>query len=91
MNETAFFARITGRVQNVGFRYSCQGAAQEQGLSGWVRNAEDGSVEVWCEGDPEKQKAFIAWLHRGSSYSRVDSVEISPAKFTGAYKNFSIR
>lgn len=90
MNEKAFFARISGRVQNVGYRYTCREEAQRLGLSGWVRNTEDGDVEVWCEGDPQKLEALSAWFYQCPPYCRVDSVEISPAQPTGAYKSFSI-
>jgi len=70
----AFSARVLGRVQGVGFRYSALREAERCGLCGWVRNTADGEVEVWMEGKPEKLAAFNAWLHRGPQFSRVDSV-----------------
>ncbi|MDR0375540.1 MAG: acylphosphatase [Treponema sp.] len=91
MADTAFFARITGRVQGVGFRYACQEAARTLGLSGWVRNTIDGDVEVWSEGDEKKQDAFLKWLRRGHPYARVEGVAVSPKKPTGAYKEFFIK
>ena len=71
----AFFARVQGRVQGVGFRYSTYREAQRLKLNGWVRNADDGSVEVWAEGEPDKLSRLLIWLHKGPSFSRVDSVE----------------
>ncbi|MDR0558091.1 MAG: acylphosphatase [Treponema sp.] len=91
MAETAFFARVTGRVQGVGFRYACQDAARTLGLSGWVRNTGDGDVEVWSEGDEKKQSAFLKWLRRGPPYARVDGVAATPQNPTGAYKEFFIK
>ena len=77
MNEktpAAFYACIRGRVQGVGFRYSAFREAGRLGLTGWVRNAADGAVEVWAEGPPEKLDLFLSWLYRGPQFSRVDSV-----------------
>jgi acylphosphatase len=90
MAETAFFARITGRVQGVGFRYACQAAACKLGLSGWVRNTGEGDVEVWSEGTEEKQELFLKWLWRGSPRARVDGIEVTSQKPTCAYKEFLV-
>ena len=73
--HNAFYARVRGVVQGVGFRYSAVREARRFGLNGWVKNAYNGDVEVWAEGPPEKLELFLAWLRRGPSYSRVDSVE----------------
>jgi len=75
MAEKAMYARISGRVQGVGFRYSAIREAQRLRLGGWVRNAVNGDVEVWAEGPDEKLKDFLAWLHQGPEFSRVDTVE----------------
>ena len=50
---------FTGRVQGVGFRYFVMNAAEELGLTGWVRNRRDGSVEVLAEGELELLKIKI--------------------------------
>ncbi|MDR2742651.1 MAG: acylphosphatase [Treponema sp.] len=86
----AFFARIRGRVQGVGFRYTCFHEAQLRGLSGWVRNTPEGNVEVWAEGPKEKLETFLQWLHRGPPGARVDTVDYSLQVPTGTYKNFRI-
>jgi acylphosphatase len=75
MADKAFYARVSGRVQGVGFRYSAIREAQRLRLGGWVRNAADGDVEVWAEGPDGKLKVFLAWLYRGPEFSRVDTVE----------------
>jgi len=72
------FARlkISGRVQGVFYRVSTRDMARELGLSGFVRNASDGSVEVLAAGDRRLVEELIAWCHRGPSGSRVDRVDV---------------
>jgi len=67
---------VRGRVQGVGFRYFTHAAAVRAGLSGWVRNNPDGSVEAVFEGAPEAVEALIAWCHRGPAGARVDDVRV---------------
>jgi acylphosphatase len=87
--HNAFYARVSGRVQGVGFRYSAVREAQRQRLNGWVRNASNGDVEIWAEGPPEKLELFLAWLWRGPAYSRVDSVEKEDKPPRG-YRDFGV-
>ena len=66
---------VRGRVQGVGFRYFAQRAAVELGLTGYVRNLEDGRVEVYAIG-PEARLAELAGvLHRGPRWAEVRGVE----------------
>ena len=71
----AFYAKVRGRVQGVGFRYSAVREAERLGVYGYVRNAYDGVVEVWAEGRAEETARFLAWLRKGPQFSRVLSVE----------------
>ena len=87
--SNAFYARVQGRVQGVGFRYSAAREAQRLRVNGWIRNASNGDVEVWAEGPPEKLELFIAWLWRGPQFSRVDSVE-KEDKAPRGYQDFDI-
>ncbi|MDR0785115.1 MAG: acylphosphatase [Treponema sp.] len=88
MNK-AFFARVSGRVQGVGFRYACLNKARSLKISGWVRNAGDGDVEVWAEGGDTD--ALMEWLHEGPPYAHVVSVDFSFHEPKGLYKDFSVR
>lgn len=65
---------VMGRVQGVGFRWFVQREASELDLRGWVRNTEDGDVEVVATGHPEDLAELRASLKRGPRGSRVDRV-----------------
>ncbi|MDR2247558.1 MAG: acylphosphatase [Treponema sp.] len=88
--HAAFFARVQGWVQGVGFRYTCLHEARLRGLRGWVRNTPGGDVEVWAEGLREKLDIFLQWLRRGPPGARVDAMDYSLHAPTGAYKDFRI-
>jgi acylphosphatase len=66
---------VKGRVQGVGFRWFVHREAAALGLKGWVRNTEDGKVEVLASGDAAELAELLASLKRGSRGSRVDAVE----------------
>jgi acylphosphatase len=70
--------RITGLVQGVGFRYALRDEARRLGLSGWVRNRRDGSVEALARGSAEALGALAAWARRGPPAARVDEVRVEP-------------
>jgi len=81
---------VRGRVQGVFFRASAQKTAEGLGLTGWVKNCGDGSVEIHAEGDKEKLEELIAWCRQGppmASVSDVDLDWIEPAGLT----SFDIR
>jgi acylphosphatase len=65
---------IQGRVQGVGFRWFVQREASELELRGWVRNTEDGHVEVLAAGEPADLDELRLSLKRGPRGSRVDRV-----------------
>lgn len=78
MNEAATTAcrryRVSGRVQGVFFRASAREQARALGLSGWVANRADGSVEAVASGSPEALAAFASWLAEGPPRARVSAV-----------------
>jgi acylphosphatase len=76
-------ARITGRVQGVFFRQSTSEQARAVGVSGWVRNCADGSVEVHVEGEAAAVNSLVDWLRRGPPSARIDTAEITDAEPRG--------
>ena len=67
-------AKVQGRVQGVGFRYYCLKFGRSLGLSGWVRNLDDGSVELLVEGEEARLKELLVAVRRGPPASRVESI-----------------
>ena len=68
---------ISGRVQGVYYRHSTRQRACELALVGWVRNLENGKVEVEAQGKPESVEALIAWCRQGPPSARVDACEVT--------------
>ncbi|MBI4923228.1 MAG: acylphosphatase [Devosia nanyangense] len=71
--------RISGEVQGVGFRAWTEAAARARGLSGWVRNRRDGSVEALISGENAMVEEMLAYFWQGPHASRVTRVESEPA------------
>lgn len=81
---------VSGHVQGVFFRDSCRDVAQRHGVSGWVRNAGDGSVEAELEGEPQAIEAVVEWARHGPDHAQVDRVTETEAEPTGQ-TGFSVR
>lgn len=73
-HEARFF-RISGRVQGVGFRYFAQRAATSLGLTGYVKNLDDGRVEVYAAGAASQLSELAGLLRKGPPHSDVRNVE----------------
>ena len=71
-------AVVRGRVQGVGFRWFVREAAHRLGLAGWVRNLDDGSVEVAADGNDESIEAFRRALHQGPAGATVTQLDELP-------------
>lgn len=84
---------IQGRVQGVGFRRFVEREALTLGVSGWVRNREDGRVEALACCSPTAMDQFIAKLHEGPVHSNVETVEVreSHEKIDHTQHRFIIR
>ena len=67
---------INGRVQGVAFRKYANQSAKKMGIAGFVKNQDDGSVYIEAEGQKEDLDLFIEWCHKGSPFSKVESVDI---------------
>ncbi len=82
---------IEGRVQGVFFRQHTQEMAEGLGLTGWVKNRPDGSVEAVFEGDLERVNKAVEWCRRGPPQAGVASVRQSWEVHKGEFRDFSIR
>ena len=80
--------RIHGRVQGVFFREMMRREAEKLGVSGWVCNRFDMSVEAMVQGTPEAVDAIIAWAQQGPETARVERVDIEEGK--GNFVRFEI-
>jgi acylphosphatase len=65
-------------VQGIGFRDALRSEALRLGVTGWVRNLTDGSVEALAQGDPAAIAALLEWARRGPPAARVERVERGP-------------
>lgn len=82
---------VSGRVQGVGFRDAMAGVALRAGVSGWVRNRRDGTVELLVQGAPPAVERVIDWSRRGPSAARVSSVEVTTAARDTSLEGFEVR
>ena len=81
---------VRGRVQGVFFRASIQREAKRLGLTGWVRNLTDGTVELAAEGEEQELRELLGYVQRGPSAARVDRVDTRWRSYTGDFLDFRI-
>lgn len=81
---------VQGRVQGVFYRAKTQKTAKGLGLAGWVKNCEDGSVEIHAEGNKGKLEELIAWCRRGPTMASVSNIDLSWVEPEGLHA-FEIR
>lgn len=82
---------VTGMVQGVGFRYFTVMAARRYGLTGWVRNRMDGSVELEAQGEGIGLERFERAVEAGPRWSRVEHVDIDVVPQVSGERDFSAR
>jgi acylphosphatase len=80
---------IIGRVQGVGFRFYMEHKARQHGVTGWVRNRRDGTVEAMIQGGAEAVDAMIGSARRGPRGAVVTDVQVTEG--TGDYTAFEVR
>jgi acylphosphatase len=83
--------RIRGRVQGVFFRVSAVEQARDLGLTGWIRNRYDGSIELVAEGTTDALAVLRAWCSHGPAGANVRDVEDLKATATGEFVEFRVR
>ena len=81
--------KVYGKVQGVFYRANTVRTANELGVSGWVKNAEDGSVLISAEGREDQLDKLVKWCHEGPSYAHVERVSFSEGPLQ-EFSNFRI-
>lgn len=89
MAEATLRLAIRGVVQGVGYRWAMTAQARRLGVSGWVRNRRDGSVEAVVAGPTDAVEALVAWARRGPPGAAVSAVEVGAA--SGEFDRFEQR
>ena len=82
--------RASGRVQGVFFRDSTRSAAESAGVAGWVRNADDGTVEAVFEGEEAAVAGMVEACRRGPGRARVDALDVAEEEPEGL-EGFEVR
>lgn len=81
---------ITGFVQGVGYRYTAVRTARSMGISGFVRNQQDGSVYIEAEGKQEQLDKLIIWCYQGPPGARVDNIHFEKSAIRH-FKGFDVK
>lgn len=82
---------VTGKVQGVFFRQMTRVEAGRAGVTGWVRNLDDGRVEAVLEGDHDAVESVIEWARTGPANSRVTGLDVSEEEYEGGFSGFEVR
>ncbi|PIR71617.1 MAG: acylphosphatase [Candidatus Nealsonbacteria bacterium CG_4_9_14_3_um_filter_37_13] len=82
---------VSGLVQGVFFRSKTRARAEELGLFGWVRNLEDGRVEILAEGEKEKLEKLVEWAKKGPDSAKINGLDVEWQEYKGEFKDFEIR
>jgi len=82
---------IRGRVQGVGYHDAAIDAARSCGVTGWVRNRIDGTVEVLIQGEAEAVARAIGWCRRGPAPARVTAIDIAEEAAAEGIAAFAVR
>lgn len=84
-------AVMHGRVQGVNFRYYTLQQARQLGITGYVRNLWDGTVQVVAEGQRENVTRLLNWLRKGPRMAFVEKVDVQWLPHTGEFQRFEVR
>jgi acylphosphatase len=82
---------VHGRVQGVGFRFSAQARARALGLTGWVRNCDDGTVETLAQGPRDALDAYLDWLRSGPPFAHVTHLDTEQRAYDPGHATFDVR
>lgn len=82
---------VRGNVQGVFFRDSTRREADRRGVSGWVRNRDDGAVEAVFEGPADAVDALVEWCRWGPSRAEVEAMDVSVEEEPDGLEGFEVR
>ena len=82
---------VSGRVQGVYYRGTCQKKAQQLGITGFTRNLSDGRVEIVAEGPGPVLELLIGWCRQGPKLARVDKLTVDEVNTGETFHHFEIR
>lgn len=82
---------VSGKVQGVNFRAWVKDQAEALGIKGWVRNLNDGRVEVLAQGDDQALSSLRGKLAQGSTFSRVENIDCKWIDYEKEYTGFELR
>ena len=88
--KAAWTLVFSGRVQGVGFRMTSRALAREHPIAGWVRNREDGTVQMYVEGRPEDLERYLGAL-QGVMGRKIENTQVESGEPTGRMQGFEIR
>ena len=91
MSQKCVHVFVTGRVQGVFLRQATKVIAIKNNVTGWVRNLDDGRVEILIEGDDKCVDAVTEWCNCGPANSRVDNIEANDEEHSGKFESFEVR
>ncbi len=83
--------KVYGKVQGVGFRYYTLRQANKLGVKGWVRNVQDGTVEIVAQGDPASLDRLSAAVKQGSPASKVKRIHVEEIDGMNRYSSFQVK
>lgn len=86
-----YYMIVSGRVQGVGFRYFVLMEATKLGLTGFVRNCDNGYVEIEAQGEEGQLMKFNSRLNRGNGFSRVENISIRSISIVDNEKKFNMK
>lgn len=81
---------VQGTVQGIFFRQFVKEHADDLKLRGFVRNLEDGTVEIIVEGEDEQIERLVGFVRKGPQHAQIRNVEIEERKWSGDFKEFKI-
>jgi acylphosphatase len=82
---------VSGKVHGVYYRQNAVEQAQKFGLSGWVKNLNNGKVEAVIEGEKENVEKMVAWARKGPFLARVSGLKVEWQEYKGEFNDFAIR